>query len=252
MQIGQQPHRPCIFEYIYFARPDSDIDDVSVYRVRIEQGRQLAEAWRKTGIPIDAVIPVPESARTAAQEMAETLDVPYREGFVKNRYVGRTFIMKDDETRRDSIRHKLNAIRMEFEGKDVLIVDDSIVRGNTSRLIVKMARDMGARKVYLASYSPPLIFPCPYGIDMSTRREFIARDKKIEDVAAEIGCDYLLYQGLDEMVTAAKAVAPAKGEGRTFCTACFDGKYPTGDITDGMLSAIEDERLAASRPQAES
>jgi amidophosphoribosyltransferase len=242
-QVGQKPHRACIFEYIYFARPDSDLDDVSVYQVRIEQGRRLAEAWRKTGIHVDAVIPVPESARTAAQTMAETLGVPYREGFVKNRYVGRTFIMKDDTTRRESIRHKLNAIRVEFEGKDVLIVDDSIVRGNTSRLIVQMARQMGARKVYLASYSPPLIYPCPYGIDMSTRREFVARDKEIDQVARELGCDHLLYQSLEDMVEATLSVAK-DGDTRQFCAACFTGNYPTGDISEQMLSTIETERLA--------
>ena len=245
-KVTDTPHRSCIFEYIYFARPDSSLDGGSVYEVRIEQGRKLAESWRATNIPVDAVIPVPESARTAAQSMAEVLGVPYREGFVKNRYVGRTFIMADDKSRQESIRHKLNAIRMEFEGKDVLIVDDSIVRGNTSRQIIRVARQMGARKVYMASYSPPLVFPCPYGIDMSTRREFIARDRAVHDVAADLGCDYLLYQSVDDMVEATRT-ALASRKDREFCTACFTGNYPTEDVTDDMLRSIEEERLAAAK-----
>jgi len=241
-QVANSPHRPCIFEYIYFARPDSRIDGVSVYESRIKQGERLAEAWRKTGLEIDAVIPVPESARTAAQSMAEALDVPYREGFVKNRYVGRTFIMPNDKERQESIRHKLNPIKAEFEGKKVLIVDDSIVRGNTSKQLVKIAKQMGAEKVYLASYSPPLLFPCLYGVDMSTKREFIARDKQIEEVAKEIGCDFLLFQTVDDMEA---AVRDAGAEGFEFCKACFVGKYPTGDITDAMLNDIETDRIAA-------
>ena len=242
-QIGDKPHRPCIFEYMYFARPDSALDGVSVYEARLESGKKLAEAWRKTGIEVDAVIPVPESARTAAQTMAETLGVPYREGFVKNRYVGRTFIMANDKLRKDSVRHKLNAIRMEFEGKQVLIVDDSIVRGHTSRQLVKIARQMGAEKVYLASYSPPLTHPCLYGIDMSTKRDFVAMDKSVEEIAAELGCDYLLYQTIEDMRDSVNAGAERPLE---FCQACFDGVYPTRDITPGMLRDIEVDRLAAS------
>lgn len=241
-QVGNQPHRPCIFEYIYFARPDSRIDGVSVYESRIVQGQKLAAAWRKTGIEVDAVMPVPESARTAAQSMAETLGVPYREGFVKNRYVGRTFIMPNDKERQSSIRHKLNPIRSEFEGKKVLIVDDSIVRGNTSKQLVKIARQMGAEKVYLASYSPPLLYPCLYGVDMSTKREFIARDKEIEEVAQEIGCDYLLFQTIEDMEA---AVRESGADGFEFCKACFEGEYPTRDITDNMLEDIERDRIAA-------
>ncbi|MGA1524125.1 MAG: amidophosphoribosyltransferase, partial [Planctomycetota bacterium] len=158
-------------------------------------------------------------------------------------YVGRTFIMPNDKERRSSIRHKLNPIRVEFEGKDVLIVDDSIVRGNTMTQIVRIARQMGARKVYIASYSPALLYPCPYGIDMATKREFLARDRTIEQICEELGCDHLVYQGLDEMVAAVRAVA---GDDRTFCTACFTGDYPTGDITERMLADIEADRLAAS------
>ncbi len=246
-QVGKKPHRPCIFEYIYFARPDAVIDNVSVYRARMRLGERLAESWRETGISVDAVIPVPESARTAAQTMAEALNVPYREGFVKNRYVGRTFIMPNDKERRASIRQKLNPIREEFDGKDVLIVDDSIVRGNTSRQIIRIARDMGARKVFLASYSPPLIFPCPYGVDMSTKREFVARGRTVEEVADDLGVDYLLYQTTEDMV---EALHDAGAGGTKFCKACFVGEYPTGDITEEMLSAIEDDRIAAGTSEA--
>jgi amidophosphoribosyltransferase len=241
--LGTPSHRPCVFEHVYFARPDSVLDGASVYQARINLGRRLATAWKKTGIEVDAVIPVPESACTAAQAMAEALGKPYREGFVKNRYVGRTFIMASDRERVDSIRQKLNPIRMEFDGKRVLIVDDSIVRGNTSRQIVKIARAMGAAKVYLASYSPPLVHPCLYGIDMSTRREFVARDRSVEQVAEILGADHLLYQEVGEMLA---GVSDA-GEGeRKFCDACFTGCYPTGDVTPRMLETIEDERLSAS------
>ena len=243
-QVTDSPHRPCIFEYIYFARPDSFIDDISVYRSRLRLGQRLAEAWQKTGLEIDAVIPVPESSCTAALSMAKALGVPYHEGFVKNRYVGRTFIMANDEERVNSVRHKLNPIRMEFEGKRVLIVDDSIVRGHTSKQIVKLAREMGATKVYMASYSPPLTHPCPYGIDMSTRREFIAREKEVEEIAEAIGCDHLIYQSIPDMVEAMRWDG-SDGTEMNFCKACFEGNYPTGDVTSELLSEIEDERLAS-------
>ena len=241
-QVGESPHRPCIFEYIYFARPDSVLDNVSVYEARLRLGARLAAAWRKTGLEADAIIPVPESARTAAQTMAEGLGIPYREGFVKNRYIGRTFIMPNDAERKSSVRHKLNPIRMEFEGKRVLILDDSIVRGNTSRQLVKIARQMGAKKVYLASYSPPLMYPCPYGIDMSTKREFLARGRDAKAIAEDLGADYLLYQSIEDMV---EGVRDPDGNDTEFCKACFEGHYPTGDITESMLADIENERLAA-------
>ena len=243
-QVGDKTHRPCIFEHIYFARPDTILDGTSVYETRLALGRKLAESWRATGLEVDVLVPVPESARTAGQAMAEALGVPYREGFVKNRYVGRTFTMPNDKQRKDSIRQKLNPIRSEFEGKRVLILDDSIVRGNTSRQIVRIARQMGASKVYLASYSPPLLSPCPYGIDMSTKREFVARGRNHEQVAAELGADYVLYQTIPDMVEAVRTA----GAGKTkFCMACFNGEYPTGDITEEMLSDIEQDRLAASK-----
>ncbi len=242
-QVGDKPHRPCIFEYIYFARPDTVLDGASVYATRLELGKKLGEEWKKTGIEVDVVVPVPESARTAAQTMAEVLGVPYREGFVKNRYVGRTFIMPNDKARQSTIRHKLNPIRAEFEGKRVLILDDSIVRGNTSRQIVKIARQMGAAKVYLASYSPPLLHPCPYGIDMATKREFVARGRTMEEVAKELGADHVLYQTIEGMEEAVRAAGP----NREFCKACFNGCYPTGDITERMLSDIEQDRLEAAK-----
>jgi len=239
-QVGSSPHRPCIFEYIYFARPDSFLDDISVYRARMRLGQRLAQAWRDTGIEVDAVIPVPESSCTAAQAMAEALGVPYREGFVKNRYVGRTFIMGNDRDRVNSVRQKLNPIRMEFEGKRVLIVDDSIVRGHTSKQIVGLARNAGARRVLFASTSPPLVHPCVYGIDMSTRREFIARDRTHAEVARAIGADAVIYQTLDDLVGAVTEKNPAVEH---MCTACFSGDYPTGDITSQMLLQIETERI---------
>lgn len=243
VQVVTAQHRPCIFEFIYFARPDSFLDGVSVYGARLDLGTALAESWRQTGLHADVVIPVPESARTAAQTMSESLGIPCREGFHKNRYVGRTFIMPNDKVRRDTIRQKLNPIRAEFEGKNVLILDDSIVRGNTSRQIVKIARNMGAKKVYLASYSAPLLHQCFYGIDMSTKREFIARGRDHLEVAKELGADYVLYQTIEQMV---EAVRRTKTELK-FCMACFDGNYPTGDITDQMLNDIEQDRLAANK-----
>jgi amidophosphoribosyltransferase len=244
LQVGKKPHRPCIFEYVYFARPDTFLDGTSVYEARMELGRRLGRAFNKTGLKADVVIPVPESARTAGQTMAEEIGLPCREGFVKNRYVGRTFIMPNDKARQDSIRAKLNPIRAEFAGKRVIILDDSIVRGNTSRQIVKIARQMGAAKVYLASYSPPLKFPCLYGIDMSTKREFVARGRTDEEIAKELGADFVLYQTIEEMEDAVRAAGNQKLE---FCKACFEGVYPTGDITEQMLNAIEHDRLEASK-----
>ena len=187
----------------------------------------------------DVVVPIPDSSRDAAMEMAQHLGVPYREGLVKNRYIGRTFIMPDNNGRRRSIRHKLNAIQLEFEGKDVLLVDDSIVRGNTSRQIVQMARDAGARNVYFASYSPALRHPCVYGIDMSTRNEFVARDRDSAQVAEAIGADHVLYQSLDALEDSVREGNPSLEQ---FCNACFSGCYPTGDVTPEVLQRIEDER----------
>ena len=243
-QVGNKPHRPCIFEYVYFARPDTFLDGTSVYEARMELGRRLGRAFKATGLQADVVIPVPESAKTAGQTMAEEIGLPCREGFVKNRYVGRTFIMPNDKARQATIRTKLNPIRAEFAGKRVIILDDSIVRGNTSRHMVKIARAMGAAKVYLASYSPPLLFPCLYGIDMSTKREFVARGRTNEEIAKELGADFVLYQTIEQMEDAVRTAGNKKLE---FCKACFAGTYPTGDITEQMITDIEQDRLEASK-----
>lgn len=239
-QLADKPHRPCIFEYVYFARPDSFLDRISVHKTRMRSGQKLAEAWKKTGLVADVVIPIPESATTAAMAMARELGIKYREGFVKNRYIGRTFIMPNDRMRRSSIRAKLNPIQLEFEGKDVLLVDDSIVRGNTSKQIVSLARASGAKKVYFASYSPPLRHPCVYGIDMSTRLEFVAKNRTTEEVAEIIGADFVLYQTLEDLE---EATREGNVDVKSFCNACFSGNYPTGDVTPEMLHAIEADRI---------
>jgi amidophosphoribosyltransferase len=238
-RIAEPNHHPCVFEYVYFARPDSYLEEVSVYRARLRMGRRLASTFGQLGLEADVVIPVPDSACTAALAMAQELGLPYREGLVKNRYVGRTFIMPDDGARRSSVRRKLNTIEEEFKGKQVLLVDDSIVRGNTSRQIIQLARSAGAQRVYFASTSPPLTHPCVYGIDMSTRREFVARDRTPEQIATQIGADAVIYQRLDDLV---EAVLEDRPDIERMCTACFSGEYPTGDITPRMLLQIENER----------
>ena len=240
-KVAEANHHPCVFEFVYFARPDSYLEGISVYETRIRMGERLAKVFRASGHKADVVIPIPDSARTAALAMAQDLAIPYREGLVKNRYVGRTFIMPNDDERKRSLRHKLNAIEEEFRGKDVLLVDDSIVRGNTSKQIVHLARQAGARRVLFASMSPPLIHPCVYGIDMSTRREFVVRDRTHAEVAREIGADAVIYQTLDDLVGAVTEKEPRI---ERMCTACFSGNYPTGDITSKMLLQIEDERIA--------
>ena len=247
-QIGRCPHSPCLFEWVYFARPDSFIDDVNVYLCRVELGRLLAEEVRKHHLKIDVVVPVPDSARDAAIEIARGLNLKYREALVKNRYIGRTFIMPADAQRRSSVRMKLNPIASEFRGKNVLLVDDSIVRGNTSRAIVEVVRECGAKKVYFAIFSPPLRFPCVYGIDMQTRTEFIARDADADQVAKKIGADKVIYQTLDSLKEAVRAQNPKLTH---FCAACFDGIYPTGDVTPELLKEIEEERRGAQSEQME-
>ena len=236
----EKPHRPCIFELVYFARPDSMLDRMSVYKTRIRFGEALARQWADSGAPRpDVVIPIPDSSRDAAMAMAGTMGVPYREGLVKNRYIGRTFIMPNQQSRTSSVRRKLNTIPLEFEGKDVCLVDDSIVRGNTARRIVRMAREAGARKVYLAITSPPLVSPCPYGIDMATKTEFIAGDASTEEVANRLEVDHLLYLDREAMNEAARF---GNREIEHFCNACFNGEYPTDDVTADVLEAIGSER----------
>ena len=239
-------HAPCIFEFVYLARPDSLIDGISVYATRLKMGEFLAEKIKHTlpHLDIDTVIPIPDSSRPAAMELAKRLNLPYREGFVKNRYIGRTFIMPGQTQRRKSVRQKLNAINMEFKGKNVLLVDDSIVRGTTSREIVMMAREAGARNVYFASAAPPVRFANVYGIDMPTRGELIASDRSDEEIRREIGADALIYQDLDDLKAAIRAVNPSIAK---FDASCFDGHYITGDVTVEYLSSVETARGVSAK-----
>jgi len=245
-QVVRCPHSPCLFEWVYFARPDSFIDEVNVYRCRINLGRILADEIQKHNLHLDIVVPVPDSARDAAIEIARKLNLKYREALVKNRYIGRTFIMPADAERKNSVRQKLNPIASEFKDKDVLLIDDSIVRGNTSRAIIRMVRECGARHVYIAVYSPPLRFPCVYGIDMQTRTEFVARNADFDQIAKKIGADKVIYQTLDNLK---KAVRLENKKIKHFCAACFDGNYITGDVTSEMLRTIEKERQDAQESQ---
>ena len=245
-------HFPCVFEYVYLARPDSVLDGISVYQARLNLGASLAKRVVSTVPPsdIDVIIPIPESSRPSATQLAHLLGVPYREGFVKNRYVGRTFIMPGQEVRKKSVRQKLNVIASEFKGRNVLLVYDSIVRGTTSREIVQMAREAGARKVYLASAAPPVRYPNVYGIDMPTSDELVAHGRTVEEVRALIGCDALIYQDVDAMKKAVGAGNPALSG---FDASCFDGIYVTGDIgpediarlNAGRKGGAEDEEDAS-------
>lgn len=241
----QTVQAPCMFEFVYLARPDSVIDGISVYESRVKMGEFLAERLRRTmpHVEIDVVIPIPDSSRPSAMEMAFRLGLPYREGFVKNRYIGRTFIMPGQAVRKKSVRQKLNTITQEFKGKSVLLVDDSIVRGTTSREIVMMARDAGATKVYLASAAPPVRYANVYGIDMPTRGELIAAGRDEDEICREIGADGLIYQDLDDLKAAVRAVNPTIN---FFETSCFDGSYVTGDITAEYLFGVENQRGSAT------
>ena len=239
------PHRPCIFELVYFARPDSLLDGIPVQTTRARFGQALGRQWSAEGAPQpDVVIPIPDSSRDAALAMAHEMGIPYREGLIKNRYIGRTFIMPSQSSRRSSVRRKLNAIRAEFEGRDVLLVDDSVVRGNTARRIVRMAREAGANKVYLGVTSPPLISPCPYGIDMATKTEFVASNRTHEEIALDLEADHIVYLDREAMNASANEGSPVEKE---FCNACFNGEYPTSDITADVLAAIEGERSDSQR-----
>jgi amidophosphoribosyltransferase len=238
-QCAEQPgYAPCIFEHVYLARPDSIIDNVSVYKARLRMGEVLAEKIlrERPQHDIDVVIPIPDTSRTAALQLANNLGVKYREGFIKNRYIGRTFIMPGQQERKKSVRQKLNAIDLEFKGKNVMLVDDSIVRGTTSQQIIQMARDAGAKNVYFASAAPPVRYPNVYGIDMPTREELIAHDRSVEQVAEAIGADWLVFHDLEDLIDAVQ-----KGNPRieSFDCSVFTGEYITGDVTVDYLSHLE-------------
>lgn len=241
---------PCIFEHVYFARPDSIMDGVSVYKARLRQGEKIAEKILKhhPNHDIDVVIPIPDSSRVAGQALAQKLGVKFREGLVKNRYIGRTFIMPGQQQRKKSVRQKLNPIDLEFQGKNVMLVDDSIVRGTTCQQIIQMARDAGAAKVYFASAAPAVKYPNVYGIDMPSASELIAHGRSEEEVTKDIGADWLVYQDIDDLVA-------ASGEGNPnierFDCAVFDGKYITGDVDDLYLKRLEESRNDAAKSQRE-
>ena len=240
---------PCLFEYVYLARPDSVMDGISVYETRLRMGESLGDKIKRnfSNLDIDVVIPIPDSSRPAAMQLANRLNLPYREGFIKNRYIGRTFIMPGQGIRKKSVRQKLNAIGMEFKGKNVLLVDDSIVRGTTSREIVQMAREAGARKVFFASAAPPVRFANVYGIDMPTRDELIATGRSDEEIARELGADQLLYQDLSALIEDVRSVNPKVTH---FEDSCFSGKYVTGDVTQAYLDGVEAQRREGGK-QAE-
>jgi len=241
-QCAEHPTlNPCMFEYVYLARPDSVMDGISVYQARLNLGESLAQRVINAMPPqdIDVVIPIPESSRPSAMQLAHRIGKPYREGFVKNRYVGRTFIMPGQEVRKKSVRQKLNAIGVEFKGRNVLLVDDSIVRGTTSKEIVQMAREAGARKVYMASAAPPVRFPNVYGIDMPTAEELIAHGRSTEEIRAFIGADALIYQDVDAMKRVVRALNPKVD---SFEASCFDGSYITGDVSVADFATLRAQR----------
>ena len=238
-----QPLTPCIFEHVYFARPDSILDGSSVYKARVRMGEYLANKIKnlRPNHDIDVVIPIPESSRPCAMELAYRLGLKFREGFIKNRYIGRTFIMPGQAEREKSVKQKLNPIGLEFQGKNVLLVDDSIVRGTTSKKIIEMAREAGAKKVYFASAAPPVRFPNVYGIDMAVKSELVAYDRTDEEIEKEIGADWLIYQDLEDLVRAATPSDEEEGS-RQFDCSVFDGKYITGDINDLYFEKLKADR----------
>lgn len=241
-QCADKPrYAPCIFEHVYLARPDSIIDNISVYKARLRMGDMLAEKLRRERPEhdIDVIIPIPDTSRTAALQLANNLGVKYREGFIKNRYIGRTFIMPGQQQRKKSVRQKLNAIELEFKDKNVMLVDDSIVRGTTSQQIIQMAREAGAKKVYFASAAPPVRYPNVYGIDMPTKDELIAHGRSVEDIAEAIGADWLVFQDLDDLVN---AVRRGNRNITEFDCSVFTGEYVTGDVTVSYLDHLESLR----------
>jgi amidophosphoribosyltransferase len=250
-QCAESPElHPCIFEHVYFARPDSIIDGVSVYKARLRMGEKLAEkALRvRPDHDIDVVIPIPDTSRTSAMQMAHVLGVKFREGFIKNRYIGRTFIMPGQQQRKKSVRQKLNAIELEFRGKNVMLVDDSIVRGTTCKEIVQMARDAGAKKVYFASAAPAVRYPNVYGIDMPAAKELIAHGRSEDEIEKLIGSDWLLYQDLDDLIESASEGNPHIAG---WDCSVFNGKYITGDIDSAYLSSLEQARSDDNKSKKE-
>jgi amidophosphoribosyltransferase len=239
--VSSVRHTPCIFEYVYFARPDSIMDNISVYRARMRMGDRLADKILRArpDHDIDVVIPIPDTSRTSALQLAQRLGLKYREGFTKNRYIGRTFIMPGQEMREKSVRRKLNAIDLEFRGKTVLLVDDSIVRGTTSAQIIELAREAGAKKVYFASAAPPVRFPNVYGIDMPAASELIASGRSDQEIERFIGADWLIYQDLEDLVVACRH---DNAKIQDFDTSCFSGEYVTGDVTPEYLARLQLER----------
>ena len=250
-QCADHPqYNPCIFEYVYFARPDSTIDKISVYASRVEMGKKLGEKIDKEwdDLDIDVVIPIPETSCDIALQIAHHLDLPYRQGFVKNRYIGRTFIMPGQEMRKKSVRRKLNAIRSEFVGKNVLLVDDSVVRGTTSEQIIEMARAAGAKKVYFASAAPEIRFPNVYGIDMPSANELIAHGRELDDICQLIGADKLIYQSIEDLVDAVRVGNP---EIKAFETSVFNGSYITNDINQNYLEKLDAMRNDEQKEQTD-
>lgn len=239
-------HNPCIFEYVYFARPDSFLDGVSVYASRINMGRKLGEKIQReyADLDIDVIIPIPETACDIALEMSRVLGIPYRQGFVKNRYIGRTFIMPGQTQRRKSVRRKLNAISAEFKDKNVLLVDDSIVRGTTSEQIIEMAREAGAKKVYFASAAPEIRFPNVYGIDMPSANELIGYGREVDEISAIIKADGLIYQDLSDLIAAVRDENTSLVK---FETSVFNGEYVTGDINQDYLDRLDAARNDSAR-----
>nr|MBV6631117.1 amidophosphoribosyltransferase [Oceanococcus sp. HetDA_MAG_MS8] len=246
--IKPGPYRPCLFEHVYLARPDSVLDNIYVYKARLRMGTQLARQIENEwpDHDIDVVIPIPDTSRTAAMQLANDLGLKYREGFIKNRYIGRTFIMPGQALRRKSVRQKLNPIGLEFAGKNVLLVDDSIVRGTTSKEIIQMARDAGAKRVYFASAAPPVRYPNVYGIDMPSATELVAHGRSVDEIAAELGADKLIYQSLDALK---EAVRHHRTEIEDFEDSVFSGQYPTADIDNEYLDQLELFRNDSARRQ---
>ena len=242
--LSKKQFSPCIFEYVYLARPDSTIENVNVYESRLSMGRYLAKKIKEVLTPdeldsIDVIIPIPATSRTSALPLSIELNKDLKEGFVKNRYIGRTFIMPGQKIRKKSVRQKLNTINIEFNNKNVLLVDDSIVRGNTSKQIIKMARDAGAKKVFFASASPPIRYPNVYGIDMPYVKELVAHGRTIDEIAVQIGADKLIYQDLEDLVSAVKE---NNSEIEFFDCSCFDGNYITGGVDEKFLNNLHNSR----------